>query len=81
MARRKQHTPERVVNLLRQIEVAVAQGKTTTVAWTIPLSDLAIGVPLATTERYLLEGLLSSDIRLDPLKNYERDHVSPSGLA
>jgi putative transposase len=29
MARRKKPTPEQVVNLLRQIEVAVAQGKTT----------------------------------------------------
>jgi putative transposase len=29
MARRKKHTPEQVVNLLRQIEVVVAQGKTT----------------------------------------------------
>jgi len=32
MARRKKHTPEQVVNLLRQIEVAVANGKTTSVA-------------------------------------------------
>ena len=32
MARRKKHTPEQVVNLLRQIEVAVAQGKTTALA-------------------------------------------------
>ena len=32
MARRKKHTPEQVVNLQRQIEVAVAQGKTTGVA-------------------------------------------------
>ncbi len=29
MARRKKHTPEHVVNLLRQIEVAVANGKMT----------------------------------------------------
>ena len=29
MARRKKHTPEQVVSLLRQIEVAVGQGKTT----------------------------------------------------
>jgi putative transposase len=29
MARRKKHTPKQVVNLLCQIEVAVAQGKTT----------------------------------------------------
>ena len=29
MARRKKYTPEQVVNLLRQIEVAVANGKTT----------------------------------------------------
>jgi putative transposase len=29
MARQKKHTPEHVVNLLRQIEVAVANGKTT----------------------------------------------------
>jgi len=29
MARRKKHTPEQVVNLLRQIEVGVANGKTT----------------------------------------------------
>jgi putative transposase len=28
MARRKKHTPEQVVSLLRQIEVAVADGKT-----------------------------------------------------
>jgi hypothetical protein len=26
---RKEHTPEQVVNLLRQVEVAVANGKTT----------------------------------------------------
>ena len=32
MARRKKHTPEQVVNLLRQIEVAVANGKTTALA-------------------------------------------------
>jgi putative transposase len=32
MARRKKHTPEQVVNLLRQIEVGVAQGKTTVLA-------------------------------------------------
>ena len=32
MARRKKHTPEQVVNLLRQIEVAVANGKTTSQA-------------------------------------------------
>jgi hypothetical protein len=73
MARRKHHTPERVVNLLRQIEVAVAQGKTIAVAWTIPLSDFTIGVPLATTERYLLKELPSSDVRLDSLNHYERD--------
>jgi putative transposase len=29
MARRKAHSPEQVVNLLRQIEVAIANGKTT----------------------------------------------------
>jgi putative transposase len=32
MARRKKHTPEQVANLLRQIEVAVANGKTTSQA-------------------------------------------------
>ena len=32
MARRKKHTPEQGVNLLGQIEVAVAQGKTTALA-------------------------------------------------
>ena len=32
MARRKKHTPEQVVNLLRQIEVAVSQGKTMALA-------------------------------------------------
>jgi putative transposase len=32
MARRKSHTPEQVVNLLRQVEVAVANGKTTSPA-------------------------------------------------
>jgi transposase-like protein len=32
MSGRKRHTAEQVVNLLRQIEVAVAQGKTTTLA-------------------------------------------------
>ena len=32
MARGKKHTPEQVVNLLRQIEVAVANRKTTAVA-------------------------------------------------
>jgi hypothetical protein len=30
MARGKKHTPEQIVSLLRQIEVAVAHGKTTT---------------------------------------------------
>ena len=29
MARRKKHTPEQIVTLLRQVEVAVANGKTT----------------------------------------------------
>ena len=32
MARGKKHTPEQIVSLLRQIEVAVANGKTTPVA-------------------------------------------------
>ena len=32
MARRKKHTPDQVVKLLRQIEVAVANGKTTSQA-------------------------------------------------
>jgi putative transposase len=32
MARGKKHTPEQVVNLLRQIEVAIANGKSTAVA-------------------------------------------------
>ena len=32
MARGKKHTPEQIVNLLRQIEVAVANGKTTPLA-------------------------------------------------
>ena len=32
MARRKKHSPEQVVNLLRQVEVAVANGKTTSLA-------------------------------------------------
>ena len=29
MARGKKHTPEQIVNVLRQIEVAIANGKTT----------------------------------------------------
>jgi hypothetical protein len=29
MARGKKHTPEQIVSLLRQVEVAVANGKTT----------------------------------------------------
>ena len=33
MARQKKHTPEQVVNLQRQIEVAVANGKTTSLAF------------------------------------------------
>lgn len=33
MARRKKCTPERVVSLLPQIELAVAEGKTTVLAW------------------------------------------------
>jgi putative transposase len=32
MAKGKRHTPEQIVSLLRQIEVAVANGKTTPVA-------------------------------------------------
>ncbi len=32
MARGKKHSPEQVVNLLRQIEVSVANGKTTALA-------------------------------------------------
>ena len=32
MARMRKHTPEQVVNLLRQIEVAVANRKTTALA-------------------------------------------------
>ena len=32
MARGKKHTPEQIVNILRQIEVAVANGKTHPVA-------------------------------------------------
>ncbi len=32
MGRGKKHTPEQIVSLLRQIEVAVANGKTTPVA-------------------------------------------------
>ena len=33
MAKGKKHTPEQIVSLVRQIEVAVANGKTTPVAW------------------------------------------------
>lgn len=32
MARGKKHTPEQIVNVLRQIEVAIANGKTTPAA-------------------------------------------------
>jgi putative transposase len=32
MERRKKHSPEQVVNVLRQIEVSVANGKTTSVS-------------------------------------------------
>jgi len=32
MARGKKHSPEQVVNLLRQVEVAIANGKTTSLA-------------------------------------------------
>ena len=32
MARGKKHSPEQVVNLLRQIEVAIANGKSTSLA-------------------------------------------------
>jgi transposase-like protein len=32
MARGKKHTPEQIVNVLRQIEVAMANGKTTPIA-------------------------------------------------
>jgi len=32
MARGKKHTPEQIVNVLRQVEVAVANGKTTPAA-------------------------------------------------
>jgi len=32
MAKGKKHTPEQIVSLLRQIEVAVANGKTTPMA-------------------------------------------------
>jgi transposase-like protein len=32
MARGKKHTPEQIVSLLRQVEVAVASGETTTLA-------------------------------------------------
>jgi hypothetical protein len=32
MAKGKKHTPEQIVSLLRQIEVAVANGKTTAIA-------------------------------------------------
>jgi putative transposase len=38
MARGKKYRPEQVVNLLRQIEVAVANGKTTALAERIGLS-------------------------------------------
>lgn len=38
MARGKRHTPEQIVNVLRQIEVAVANGKTT------PLSCREAGI-------------------------------------
>jgi hypothetical protein len=34
MAKGKKHTPEQIVNLLRQIEVAIANGKTTAQACT-----------------------------------------------
>jgi putative transposase len=34
MARGKKHTPEQIVNVLRQIEVAMANGKTTPLACT-----------------------------------------------
>ena len=33
MARGKKHTPEQIVNVLRQVEVAMANGKTTPLAY------------------------------------------------
>jgi hypothetical protein len=40
MARGKRHNPEQIVNVLRQIEVAIANGKTTAAAVVEELLDL-----------------------------------------
>ncbi len=39
---RKKHTAEQVVNLLRQVEVAVAHGKTTAQAANLSLDNLVL---------------------------------------
>ena len=49
MAKGKKHTPEQIVSLLRQIEVAVANGKTT------PLACREIGITEQTYYRWRKE--------------------------
>jgi hypothetical protein len=56
MARGKKHTPEQIVSLLRQIEVAVANGKTTPVACRDNGHHRADVLPLAQRVRWLAGG-------------------------
>ena len=69
MAKGKKHTPEQIVSLLRQIEVAVANGKTT------PLACREIGITEQTYYRWRKEygGLQVDQARR--LKELEQENV------
>jgi putative transposase len=68
MARGKKHTPEQIVNVLRQIEVALANGKTT------PLACKEAGVTEQTFYRWRKEyGGLKVD-QAKRLKDLEQEN-------
>jgi len=68
MARGKKHTPEQIVNVLRQIEVAMANGKTT------PLACKEAGVTEQTFYRWRKEyGGLKVD-QAKRLKDLEQEN-------
>jgi putative transposase len=75
MAKRKKYTPEQIVSLLRQIEVAVANGKTT------PVACREGGITEQTYYRWRKEyaGLQVDQARR--LKELEQENAKLKGLA
>jgi len=72
MGRGKKHTPEQIVNVLRQVEVAMANGKAT------PLSCKEAGITEQTFYRWRKEyGGLKVD-QAKRLKELEQENGNPS---